>query len=291
MNIGEMQRKLSQRAAREPDHRFGDLYSLLYNRQWLLAAWHHVRQNAGSRTAGSDGVDRKRFEEEFETHFETLRAALKAGTFEPVPVRRVTIPKAHGVRRLGIPGLHDRIVQEALRMILEPIWEADFHQHSYGFRPTRRTMDAIAYLGCRLTGTGGKTYQWVTEGDIAACFDSIPPEAYEGGGEANSRQEDPPSRVEILARRSHGAEYLSAHAYWAATRGNSHAPNNVAKRSVEFFVRLSREHLRPTYGQGFRGAPLQTDTEEARSQTIRAGGSRAKVTQIASEVSQSEENV
>jgi RNA-directed DNA polymerase len=174
MNVGEMQRKLSQRAVREPDHRFGDLYSLLYNRQWLLAAWHHVRQNAGSRTAGSDGVDRKRFEEEFETHFETLRAALKAGTFEPVPVRRVTIPKPHGVRRLGIPGLHDRIVQEALRMILEPIWEADFHQHSYGFRPTRRTMDAIAYLGCRLTGTGGKTYQWITEGDIAACFDSIP---------------------------------------------------------------------------------------------------------------------
>ena len=69
------------------------------------------------------------------------------------------------------------------------------------------------------------------------------------------------------------------------------APNNVAKRSIEFFVRLSREQLRPTYGQGFRGAPLRTATEEARSQTIRPGGSRAKDTQTASEVSRSEENV
>ena|SRR5712691_5328096 len=130
MNVGEMQRKLSQRAAREPDQRFGDLYSLLYNREWLLAAWHHVRQNAGSRTAGSDGVDKRRFEADFATHFEALRTALKAGTFEPLPVRRVTIPKTNGRRRLGLPGLKDRIVQEALRMILEPIWEADFHQHS-----------------------------------------------------------------------------------------------------------------------------------------------------------------
>ena len=74
-------------------------------------------------------------------------------------------------------------------------------------------------------------------------------------------------------------------------RGTDHAPNNVAKRSVDFFVRLSREQLRPTYGQGFRGAPLQTDTEESRPQTIRAGGSRAQVTQITSEVSRSEEEI
>ncbi len=70
-----------------------------------------------------------------------------------------------------------------------------------------------------------------------------------------------------------------------------HAANNVAKRPLEFFIRLAREQLRPTYGQGFRGAPLQTDTEESRPQTIRAGGSRAKVTQPTSEVSRSEEEV
>jgi hypothetical protein len=70
-----------------------------------------------------------------------------------------------------------------------------------------------------------------------------------------------------------------------------YAPNNVAKRPLEFFIRLAREQLRPTYGQGFRGAPLQTDTEEYRPQTIRAGGSRAKVTPTTSEVSRSEEEV
>ena len=70
-----------------------------------------------------------------------------------------------------------------------------------------------------------------------------------------------------------------------------YAPNNVAKRSIEFFVRLSREQLRPTYGQGFRGAPLQTDTEVSHPQTSHSGGVRAKVKQTTSEVSRSEEHV
>ena len=69
------------------------------------------------------------------------------------------------------------------------------------------------------------------------------------------------------------------------------AANNVAKRPLEFFIRLPREQLRPTYGQGFRGAPLRTDTEEPRPQTIRAGGARAKITQPTSEVSRSEEEI
>jgi retron-type reverse transcriptase len=73
-----------------------------------------------------------------------------------------------------IPGIRDRIVQEALRMILEPIWEADFSQHSYGFRPNRSTYDAVAYIGNRLTGKAGQGYQWVIEGDIASYFDTIP---------------------------------------------------------------------------------------------------------------------
>jgi retron-type reverse transcriptase len=70
----------------------------------------------------------------------------------------------------NVPTLLDRIVQEALRMILEPIWEADFSQHSYGFRPNRSTYDAVAYLGNRLTGRG-KSFQWVIEGDITSYFD------------------------------------------------------------------------------------------------------------------------
>jgi group II intron reverse transcriptase/maturase len=73
-----------------------------------------------------------------------------------------------------MPGIKDRIVQEALRMALEPIWEADFSIHSYGFRPNRSTYDAVAYIGNRLTGSSGRIYQWVIEGDIASYFDTIP---------------------------------------------------------------------------------------------------------------------
>ena len=73
--------------------------------------------------------------------------------------------------------------------------------------------------------------------------------------------------------------------------GTHHAANNVAKRPLEFFIRLAREQLRPTYGQGFQGAPLQPDTEASRPQQIRAGGSRAKTTQTTSEVSRSEEEL
>jgi RNA-directed DNA polymerase len=88
-------------------------------------------------------------------------------------VRRVYIPKPNSEKKrpLGIPTLLDRIVQEALRMILEPIWEVDFSRHSYGFRPNRSTYDAITYLDKRLAGSSGETYQWVIEGDIASYLD------------------------------------------------------------------------------------------------------------------------
>lgn len=109
-------------------------------------------------------------------HIRSLQEALKAKTFEPEPVKRGYIPKPNSEKKrpLGILTLLDRIVQEALRMILEPIWEADFSLHSYGFRPNRSTYDAMTYIGKHLTGNSGRIYQWVIEGDIASYFDTIP---------------------------------------------------------------------------------------------------------------------
>src|SRR5918999_438433 len=104
--------------------------------------------------------------------------SIRKTGFEPQPVRRTYIQeiKPGGrmkMRPLGIPDIQDRIVQEALRMVLEPIWEADFSRHSYGFRPNRSTKDAVAYIGARLTAGKSTGYGWIVEGDIQSFFDTI----------------------------------------------------------------------------------------------------------------------
>jgi group II intron reverse transcriptase/maturase len=171
-----MQRKLSQRATENPEHKFENLYSLLCNETWLRVAAHETLKNKGSETAGIDNMTKSNFQGNYDGYITGLQEALKTKTFEPMPVRRVYIPKPNSEKKrlLGIPTLLDRIVQEALRMILEPIWEADFSQRSYGFRPNRSTYDAISYLSNRLAGNSGKIYQWIIEGDIASYFDTIP---------------------------------------------------------------------------------------------------------------------
>src|SRR4029450_8941092 len=170
-----MQRKLSQWAEEDQNRKITDLYSLLCNMDWLRVAHKHVMTNAGRETAGIDGISIRTFNENLEDNLKKLRDALKAKTFEPKPVRRVYIPKANRQRRpLGIPSIADRIVQEALRLILEPIWECDFSNRSYGFRPNRSTHDAVAFLTTRLVGNVGNLYQWVIEGDISKYFDTIP---------------------------------------------------------------------------------------------------------------------
>ncbi len=111
--------------------------------------------------------------EKFRRQFiDKLQSELKARTFKPMPVRRVEIPKpgTNKMRMLGIPTVKDRTVQTLLKMVLEPIWEADFFYFSNGFRPGRCTMDCIEPL-YKLCGT--KTgYRWVIEGDVRACFDA-----------------------------------------------------------------------------------------------------------------------
>jgi RNA-directed DNA polymerase len=165
-----IQTKLHQWATDSPNRQFGDLYNLVCDPAFLTVAWARVRRNRGARSAGVDGVKPSDIVFGTTTVLPLLRDDLKAGRFVPLPVRERMIPKASGkVRRLGIPTARDRCVQASLKLVLEPIFEADFKPCSYGFRPRRRPHDAIAEI--HLFATQG--YTWVLEGDIMACFDEI----------------------------------------------------------------------------------------------------------------------
>ncbi len=167
-----MQTKLHQWARNDPDHRFDDLYNLVCDPAFLVVAWSRVRHNRGARSAGVDGVTPHSIGLGAERFLGGLRADLKARRFTPTRVREKMIPKAAGkFRRLGIPTAADRVVQAALKLVLEPIFEADFRPCSYGFRPKRRAQDAIAEIHYLASPT--RSYEWVFEADIAACFDEI----------------------------------------------------------------------------------------------------------------------
>ncbi|WBB52379.1 group II intron reverse transcriptase/maturase [Verrucosispora sp. WMMD573] len=169
-----MQAKLHRWAAAEPGRRFDDLFNLVHHPATLLLAFDRVAGNLGARTAGVDGLTVADVEQYIGVpgFLDDLRAQVKAGTFRPLPVRERRIPKPGGsgkVRKLGIPTVADRVVQAALKLVLEPIFEADFAPVSYGFRPKRRAQDAIA----EIHQYGSKGYRWVLDADIEACFDSI----------------------------------------------------------------------------------------------------------------------
>jgi RNA-directed DNA polymerase len=168
-----MQTKLHLWAAGDPGRRFDDLFNLVTDPAFLVTAWERVRGNQGARTAGVDRVVPRSIEgDDIIAFLSGLRAQLKAQTFSALPVREHVIPKPGGsgrVRRLGIPTVADRCVQAALKLVLEPIFEADFKPVSYGFRPKRRAQDAIAEIHY----FGSRKYQWVFEADITACFDEI----------------------------------------------------------------------------------------------------------------------
>ena len=172
--VSEMQAKLHRWAAADPGRRFDDLFNFVHDPATLIVAFGRVAGNRGANTPGVDGVTAAWVEESIGVpgFLEDLRAALKAGTFRPLPVRERVIPKPGGagkVRRLGIPVIADRVVQAALKLVLEPIFEAGFLPVSYGFRPRRRAHDAIAEIHM----FGSRGYQWVLDADIEACFDRI----------------------------------------------------------------------------------------------------------------------
>ncbi len=170
-----IQTKLHQWARSDAHRRFDDLFNLVADPAFLIVAWDRVRGNKGARSAGVDGqtayyVETERGTTAFLTE---VRDALRAGTFRPLPVKERMIPKpgTRQRRRLGIPTVTDRVVQASLKLVLEPIFEADFAPCSYGFRPGRRAHDAVAEV--RHFTSNPRNYEWVVEGDITACFDEI----------------------------------------------------------------------------------------------------------------------
>ena len=172
--VAEMQAKLHRWAAADAGRRFDDLSSFVYDPATLIVAFGRVAGNPGARTPGVDGLTVADVEEQTGVpgFLDDLRAQLKAGTFRPQPARERKIPKPGRpgkVRKLGIPTVADRVVQAALKLVLEPLFEAGFVPVSYGFRPRRRAQDAIA----EIHHFGSKGYRWVLDADIEACFDSI----------------------------------------------------------------------------------------------------------------------
>ncbi|WP_433237684.1 group II intron reverse transcriptase/maturase [Streptosporangium sp. CA-135522] len=169
--VREIQFKLHRWANDDRHRRFGDLYNLVCDPAFLQVAWDRVRGNRGARSAGVDGNSAFAVEQAgIEEFLDRVRSSLKDRSFRPLPVRERLIPKADGrKRRLGIATIADRVVQASLKLILEPIFEADFYPCSYGFRPNRRAHDAVAEV--RLLASN--KYEWIVEGDIKACFDEI----------------------------------------------------------------------------------------------------------------------
>jgi RNA-directed DNA polymerase len=172
--VRRMQAKLHQWAANDPGRRFDDLYNLIHHPDFLAVAWERVSGNKGARSPGVDRVIPVDISSDAEVtaFLNGTREQLKARTFTPLPVRERMIPKAGSpgkFRRLGIPSAMDRLVQAALVLVLEPIFEVDFKPVSYGFRPKRRAQDAIA----EIHAFGSRNYHWVFEADITACFDEL----------------------------------------------------------------------------------------------------------------------
>ena len=169
--IRTLQRKLYIKAKQEPAYRFYALYDKLYQADILHHAWRLVKANKGS-----PGVDRMSFEA-IESgigvgcYLELLSRELQDKTYQANPVRRVMIPKADGsLRPLGIPTIRDRVVQMALKLVIEPIFEADFCEHSYGFRPQKSAHQAIDAIADAMWQ--GQTQ--VIDADLSKYFDSIP---------------------------------------------------------------------------------------------------------------------
>jgi len=167
-----LQRKLYRAAKESPERKFGVLYDKVHRKEVLQEAWRRVRRNRGSA-----GVDQQTIGE-VETYgvdrlLSEIETELRERRYRPRPVRRVYIPKEGKPgqhRGLGIPAVRDRIVQAAVKRVIEPLLEADFRSCSYGFCPKRGAQEAIEEIRTQVTWG----YRKVIDADLKACFDSLP---------------------------------------------------------------------------------------------------------------------
>ena len=169
--VQRLRQKLSSKAKEQKRFRFYSLYDKIIDKETLKAAYRQVRANDGA--AGADGITLVRIDEGIgeERFVDELHMELKTRRYKASPVRRVYIPKANGkLRPLGIPVIKDRVVQAAVVLIIEPIFEADFEDCSYGFRPGRGAHQALEQITAALKA--GKTE--VYDADLEGYFDSIP---------------------------------------------------------------------------------------------------------------------
>lgn len=168
MNILATQQKMQYKAVNSSSA-FYQLFNFLENPVWLKEAYLSISQNVGAETPGSDGITMNQFKSKLNTNLECLSEALVEGSYKPKPYRCIRIKKVNGgTRLLNIPTISDRIVQEGIRMLLTPIFEADFSPYSYAYRHKLSIHDAISHLA-----QGSYKRPFVLESDIKECFDSV----------------------------------------------------------------------------------------------------------------------